>query len=101
VGSHFFLGWPEMTHPALRFGGEQGGGLTNFCPGWPPIPILLISASPVARITGMSHRAWPHGWFSIHSSEYSIQRVSHQPDAPICQVLEGENLTGHLLWEAS
>jgi hypothetical protein len=27
----------------------------NICPGWPQIVILLISASQVARITGMNY----------------------------------------------
>jgi hypothetical protein len=31
-------------------------GLKSFCPSWPGIAILLISAFQVARITGMSHR---------------------------------------------
>jgi hypothetical protein len=31
------------------------GVLKTTCPSWPGTMILLISASPVARITGMSH----------------------------------------------
>jgi hypothetical protein len=29
-----------------------------FCPGWPGPTILLISASQVAGITGVSHHTW-------------------------------------------
>jgi hypothetical protein len=31
------------------------GSLGLFSPGWPQISILLISASQIARITGVSH----------------------------------------------
>jgi hypothetical protein len=30
--------------------------LRTICPGWPQTTILLISASPEARITDMSHQ---------------------------------------------
>jgi hypothetical protein len=35
------------------------GPMKFFCPYWPQISILLISASQVARIIGLSHHAWP------------------------------------------
>jgi hypothetical protein len=34
-----------------------------FCPGWPQILILLISASWVARIAGVSHQCPDHSDF--------------------------------------
>jgi cytoskeletal protein RodZ len=40
-----------------------GGGETEshfVAQGWPQMVILLISASQVARITGVSHRSWPY-----------------------------------------
>jgi hypothetical protein len=44
--TQIFIGWDEIS--------------TTFCPGWPQIMILLISASQVGRITGMSHHAHFH-----------------------------------------
>jgi hypothetical protein len=32
------------------------GVLRTICLGWPPMVILPISASPIARITGVSHQ---------------------------------------------
>jgi hypothetical protein len=33
-------------------------GSLMFCPGWPWTAIFLISASQIARITGVSHSTW-------------------------------------------
>jgi hypothetical protein len=39
----------------------------TICPGWLRTPILLISASWVAKITGRSHRLTGFPFFKIHS----------------------------------
>jgi hypothetical protein len=43
----------------------------TFCLGWLRTEVLLISASWVARITGVSHRHWP----SILNYEYVPQNI--------------------------
>jgi hypothetical protein len=45
------------THHAEVFTGLDGVP-PIFCPGWPPIVILLISVSIVVRIIGMSSSTW-------------------------------------------
>jgi hypothetical protein len=57
-GLHALLGRPA-TLPA-RFGYSQDSILQAIFPGWLWTMILLISASWVARITGVSHRRWLH-----------------------------------------
>jgi hypothetical protein len=42
--AQLFIGWDKIPH--------------TFCLGWPRTTIFLISASRVARITGVSHCAW-------------------------------------------
>jgi hypothetical protein len=49
-------------HPA--FIGWHGASQT-FCLGWPWTAVLLISASQVARVIGLSHHAWPQIHFSV------------------------------------
>jgi hypothetical protein len=53
---------------------EDGGLLNYFCPGWPWIFILLISASQVGKITGVSHQCPPLFFFfyNSHSTEYVL-----------------------------
>jgi hypothetical protein len=55
--SSYFLAcwdWDDRHAPDPVFS-HWDGGLANSFPGWPQIVILLISASQVARIIGMSH----------------------------------------------
>jgi hypothetical protein len=49
------------------------GGLTTICPGWTRISSLLISASQVARITGVSHWCWTWSVFFHNSGNSNLQ----------------------------
>jgi hypothetical protein len=47
-----------LSHASIPFFSVilEGGGLVNYLLGWPQNVILRISASHVARITGVSHQ---------------------------------------------
>jgi hypothetical protein len=52
------------------------------CPGWPRTGIILISASQVARITGVSHwyptpflASWGHLQSLVHGSLFTLHQL--------------------------
>jgi hypothetical protein len=55
----------------------RDGVLLTFCQDWSQTLIPLISTSRVARITGVSHPAWPHPYFLHLSVLCSIHCSSH------------------------
>jgi hypothetical protein len=80
--SHLCTSWPEpqslyyttrvagmtgLDHHSQFFLVEMGAGVLgaslNFCLRWPWTTILRISASQVARITGVSHHTQPKKTF--------------------------------------
>jgi hypothetical protein len=64
----------------------------TICPGWLQTLILLISASHVARITGMSH------WYSAKRFLKMLLTL-HKP-SPRCSRGSGQPLHGHTDWGA-
>jgi hypothetical protein len=61
-----WLGWQACTTmPSFLL--VKMGSHKPFCPCWPQTVILLISASSITRITGMSHRP---GYFVIFLTSY-------------------------------
>jgi hypothetical protein len=52
--SHSWNDRHTLPHPTIGWDGV----LQTFCPGWPPTAIVLISASWVARMIGVSHHIW-------------------------------------------
>jgi hypothetical protein len=62
--------------------------LWTFCPSWPQTAILPISASPVARIIGLSHHIWSpdshfHSDFQINQWDYFLW-YTITPQSLIC-----------------
>jgi hypothetical protein len=91
IGSYVFA-WASLDHDLgmtsvhhhTQLLVEMGVSLT-FCTGWPWTLILLISASWVAGITGMSHHAWSCNIFLNTGDLYGkISRISLQPSHQPC-----------------
>jgi hypothetical protein len=62
---------PHLQSISLWLFGDQG--LVNYLPGWPWATILLISASQVAGITGMSHWHLAQSFIFILSQRNFLQ----------------------------
>jgi hypothetical protein len=83
IGSHFFpeLAWIiillisvswvawDDKHIAPHLAVGWNGVSTTFCPDWPWTTTLPISASQVARITGMSALSENHSYKNINNKE--------------------------------
>jgi hypothetical protein len=61
----------SVNHHAWLVCWDWGGGLTNFCRGWPWTTILQIFTSQVTEITGMHHHTWPV--ITVSSSPLSVR----------------------------
>jgi hypothetical protein len=78
--------WTQTRHSAIRHtsstfcSGYFGDGVSEtICPDWPQTAVLSISASQVARTTGMSHRCPFSSLLILHPSSFSgrTQKASH------------------------
>jgi hypothetical protein len=69
-----------LPHIAGMTGGQNNAQsfveMGSFCLGWPQAEILWISVSQIARITSLSHCAWPQGLLLVR------QVLSHLSPAP-------------------
>jgi hypothetical protein len=80
--------------------------LRTFCQGWHGTMILLISASRVARVTGVTHRTWPMPHFNLTTILHTIptscvkkQMQEHRADCPSFPVACLERLEVWLVFD--